>query len=377
MTLSLPLGIVELPNLRLDGGPRALPDLDLLRIDPARRPRGVVTVHGVEYVSVDERQIWLPHVDEHYRGWPAPSRLAPLVKWAGGKRWILPLIGLGIHHRLCETGGTLYEGCAGGAALSSWLGWAHTVLIDTCMPLTALYAEIILNAARVHEGLMELTTRGGDEAGYYHIRGERPSTRIAFAAWCLYLNRNAFNGLWRENRKRGDFNVPYRHCGRCGHALHYHGARCAFPRKHCPCTAYVLTTYPSVEHLTAWATRGRAWEIRCEDFAPVIARAGAGDVVFVDPPYLDGTKGGYTGYVQGGWTLADQERCATSLHEAADRGATILATDGGSDRSRDLYASHGFDVLPVEARHSVGAKGERRKRKREWLVTNAPQLLGT
>lgn len=307
-----------------------------------------VVAGGIEYSGFDPRQEWLPGVNRDYKGWPPPSRLAPLVRWAGGKRWILPLIGLGLHRHLSDTGGRLCEPFAGGAAVSSWLGWPRTLLGDACTPLASLYAEVVVNADRVADVLEELAAFGYDEATYYLVRKTRPTARVDFAAWCLYLNRTCFNGLWRENLK-GEFNVPY--------------GRLASP------------AFPARAHLVAWAERARAWEVHSGDFEPLVERAGSGDVIFADPPYADGTRGGFSGYVQGGWKIEDRARLARALGRAAARGALIVVTDGASEDARDDYAGAGLHVMQVKSRHNIGATGARRGAAKEWIGVSDQKVM--
>lgn len=302
----------------------------------------------IELSFFDERQMRLPGVSLDYLGWPAPARLAPLVRWAGGKRWLLPLIGLGLHRYLANTGGRFCEPFAGGAGVSSWLGWPRTMLGDMCMPLASVYAEVIVSSENVADALDRLIARGYDEVSYYAIRKERPTTRVDFAAWCIYLNRTCFNGLWRENKK-GGFNVPY--------------GKLASP------------AFPSRAHLAAWADRGRRWAVHHGDFEPLVDQLGAGDVLFADPPYADGTRGGFSGYVQGGWTVADRARLAEAVGRAVSRGAIALITDGASEDARTDYVKAGLSVLQTKARHNIGAKGDRRGATKEWLAISDQRLL--
>ena len=106
------------------------------------------------------------------------------------------------------------------------------------------------------------------------------------------------------------------------------------------------------------------------DFSVTVNRARACDVIFADPPYFDGTGGGYTSYVSGGWSITKQEYLADCLAAARDRGVKIIATDGGSDRTREVYESRGFEKFSVAAQHSISARARGRKRTREWLMVS-------
>jgi len=290
----------------------------------------------------------LPGISLQYKSYPPPTEVKPLVRWVGGKRWAIQHVGLGVHQALCDSGGKFIEPFCGGAALASWLGWGRTILSDKCRPLATLYSEAIRDPKALAKALHKLVARGIDAETYYAIRAERPSKGAALAAWCLYLNKTNFNGLWREN-KSGGFNVPY--------------GKLAAP------------AFPSDEHLIAWGKQAHEWEVICGDFAETVSRAGSGDVIFADPPYFDGTGGGFSGYVQGGWTIPNQVRLVEALSAARSRGAKVIATDGGSERTREVYASAGFSLFPVAEQHNVSARVEGRKRTRAWLTTSDPGLV--
>ena len=93
----------------------------------------------------------LPGMTLNYKSYPPPSEAKPIVKWAGGKRSVIPHIGLGIHRALCNSGGRFIEPFAGGAAVASWLGWSRTILTDKCLPLITLYSEMIHNHRAIAE----------------------------------------------------------------------------------------------------------------------------------------------------------------------------------------------------------------------------------
>ena len=79
------------------------------------------------------------------------------------------------------------------------------------------------------------------------------------AAWFIYLNRTAYNGLYRVNR-RGVFNVP-------------------FGRYENPKICDAVT-------LRACSKMLSAASLRVEDFEVVLDRAQRGDLVYFDPPYI-------------------------------------------------------------------------------------------
>lgn len=55
-----------------------------------------------------------------YAGSP-PGQGRAVVKWAGGKRWLVPLVGQGVHDRIAQTGGWYVEPFLGGEAMAQVL----------------------------------------------------------------------------------------------------------------------------------------------------------------------------------------------------------------------------------------------------------------
>jgi DNA adenine methylase len=77
------------------------------------------------------------------------------------------------------------------------------------------------------------------------------------------------------------------------------------------------------ERLLLWQDRVRNTEFVCQDYAVTIARAGAGDVVYCDPPYA------YSQSILYGAHSFSLESLWTSIREAVDRGALVALSLNG------------------------------------------------
>ncbi len=131
--------------------------------------------------------------------------LQPLVKWAGGKRWLVPhLEPLWARHRERR----LVEPFCGGMAVALGLRPRRALLNDINPHLINLYRW-------VQQGLEITLPMENDPTTYYAYR-RRFNELIASGAShteeaaeiFYYLNRTGYNGLCRFNRK-GEFNVPF------------------------------------------------------------------------------------------------------------------------------------------------------------------------
>lgn len=256
----------------------------------------------------------------------------PIFKYAGGKRWLAPILAPRVDAHLVVTQGRYVEPFLGGGAVALAVGAPHRphLLADTLVPLIETYQMIVANPDGVARRMHELAEWGTDEASYYEIRSEVPTDPEAQAARWIYLNRYGYNGLWRTNQA-GAFNVPYGD-GR---------GRLPFSKE-------------LVDLATCWA-----WaEIVAADFAATIRQAQDGDVIYADPPYA-GTS--FVGYAAEGFTMLDHEWLAYELHCAAQRGALVFATNADLPEVRRLYAWAGR-IMRTAERRAINRDGAGRER---------------
>lgn len=273
---------------------------------------------------------------------PRAGCVAP-IKWVGGKRWLVPTVAPSIYERLAATRGRYIEPFMGSGAIALDLGLPGMILGDLCKPLVATYTTIRKSPEAVAWALKTLVERGTDKESYLAVRASESPSVVFAAARFIYLNKFGFNGLYRENSK-GKFNVP-------------HGGDRS--------TASV----PDTDTLKAVAKALKDADIRVADFAYTIARAEAGDVLYVDSPYYET----FSDYTAGGFTDDDHVALAKALQEAHERGAVFIASNSDHERVRELYAW--ATVVPVHERHAVGATGDRRGLKPAVLIMSDDTIL--
>lgn len=139
----------------------------------------------------------------------ARTKAQPFLKWAGGKRQLLPAITAYLPAQYTE----YYEPFIGAGALLFALQPATSTINDTNIELVNCY-QVIKDQP---EELLELCQKhqeNNTKEYYYQLREQdRQSdfserSPVARAARIIYLNKTCFNGLFRVN-SRGQFNVPY------------------------------------------------------------------------------------------------------------------------------------------------------------------------
>lgn len=219
------------------------------------------------------------------------STVEPLLRWAGSKKKLLPVLLTAAP----DVAKRYIEPFAGSAVLFLRLGAGNAILGDLNESLIETYRIVQRCPQAVWERASML---GNTPDDYYAIRAIPRERLDAFerAAQFVYLNRYCFNGVYRTNRA-GKFNVAR---GK-GHLF-----------------------MPGLDAFKAFARRLRAAELRCSDFEEILAEAGSGDFVYLDPPYALGDKRDRGEYGCDAFRERDERRLIASLRAADRRGAKVL-----------------------------------------------------
>ena len=136
--------------------------------------------------------------------------LQPVLKWAGGKRQLLPQLEKFFPKKNITA---YYEPFIGGGAVLFHLQPKKAVINDYNEDLINLYRCIKDNLDELIEKLKYYETKNDSES-FYEIRGidrteeYKKWTPVEKAARLIYLNRTCYNGLFRMN-SAGQFNSPY------------------------------------------------------------------------------------------------------------------------------------------------------------------------
>jgi len=298
---------------------------------------------------------------------PAPAQVKPIVKWLGGKGWLVSSIAPGIYRRLFLTGGRYVEPFVGGGALALHLGLPKMIIADACEALIRTYRTVITNPHAVGWGLATLTSAGVDARSYYRVRDDDPQSYVAIAARFIYLNKLCFNAVHRVNKK-GKFNVPYgKKFADDVNPFDTTDTRDALIGN----TDDDVALFPSGKHLRDFAAALHTSEVKTADFRVTLGKVREGDVVFVDPPYA----ATFSGYTVDGFGSRDQIDLANQLHRAVVDGATIIATNVDIPEIRELYGW--ASITPTRERRNVSQDGQKRQSAGCIIITNDQKILGT
>lgn len=273
----------------------------------------------------------------------------PFLKWAGGKRQMLPhLLPVLRQAATCET---LYVEPFLGAgavyfALHAENRAQHASLSDINAKLIAAYTGI---SDRVEDVIVRVREYCEDRspAYYYRVRGGPPATasHVEKAAWLLYVNHTCYNGLYRENLK-GGFNVPF---GR-----------------------YSKPWDLDADALRASSVALRKAVISTCSFETAVLNAATYDrprVIYFDPPYMPVSKSAnFTRYTSADFGMEQQKLLRDLCFQLKASSVPFVLSNADTEDARDLYKEFAF--VRVDARRNINSAGAKRGAVGELLVTN-------
>ena len=114
-------------------------------------------------------------------------------------------------------------------------------------------------------------------------------------------------------------------------------------------------------------------EVRCADYRAAVADAGAGDLVYFDPPYDPLTPtSSFTSYTGDGFGLglAQQAELAELVRTLAARGCHVLLSNSDTPRVRALY--RGLRIDRVRCPRAINSDAARRGDVDEVIVVAGP-----
>jgi DNA adenine methylase len=275
----------------------------------------------------------------------------PFVKWVGGKRQLLNQFKeLGIYppKGFDTKKNTYHEPFVGGGAMFFDLLPHRAELSDMNHELVTTYNVIRDN----HEALIqELTSEAYvyDKEVFLDIRAKQPAelSELETAARFIYLNRTAFNGMYRVNSS-GGFNVPF---GRYTNPKICDGA-----------------------NLQAVAASLSGVKVKHQDYKAVLKRAKSGDFVYFDPPYHPVSKtASFTSYTKGAFLEKEQTELRDAFLELHKRGCFVMLSNSDTPFINSLFEPHqksGIKIHKVQAGRSINSNSEKRGKVSEILITN-------
>lgn len=269
--------------------------------------------------------------------------LQPFLKWAGGKRQLLPTI----RQYIPQKYNTYYEPFIGAGAVLFDIQPSIGVINDSNTELINCY-EVIRDS--IEELILDLRQHKNEKEYYYAIRDldRDPNFKnlnpVQRASRIIYLNKTCFNGLFRVN-SAGQFNVPFGNYNN--------------PKIVDEIVLKAAHNYLATKNI----------EIMNVDFEQSVKNAKKGDFVYFDPPYdpVSDTSS-FTGYDLNGFSKSEQERLRDVYKKLSDKGCFVLLSNSATDFILDLYKD--FQVVKVAASRNINSVATERGKIDEVLVMN-------
>lgn len=272
----------------------------------------------------------------------------PFVKWAGGKRQLIPIL----NENLSKSFGTYFEPFLGGGAL---LFHILTERKGQKCSISDLNSDLVLTYTTIRDRIDELISslknheknyHKDSKSYYYSVRESNPRSEIEKTSRLLFMNRTCFNGLYRVNSK-GKFNVPL---GR-----------------------YTNPNIVNEENLRSVSSilQSSKVAIKCRDFESVLRDAKKGDLVYFDPPYQPvSDTANFTSYTNKSFTYEDLNRLADLCLKLDSRGCNVLLSNSDSKEVADIFSGKSWKIKKINANRSINSNSKKRTGHFELLIKN-------
>lgn len=261
---------------------------------------------------------------------------APFVKWAGGKRQLLPQI----KERMPKKYKRYYEPFVGGGAVAFELLPVDAVINDINKALINTYQQICNSPKEFLDCIHDLDTgMWEDGKAYYYAKREYYNDKLMkgefdeeLAALFVFINKHCFNGLYRVNGK-GLFNVPYNNSRRQS------------------CTEEVIMAIS--DYL-------KTITIMVGDFENACVDAKEGDFVFLDSPYAPLKPTSFESYTKEGFDIESHKRLARLYDELTNRGCYCMLTNHNTELIHELYDDKGYRIDEVSVKRMINSDASKR-----------------
>ena len=279
------------------------------------------------------------------------SGITPFVKWAGGKRQLLPQI----KERMPKKYNNYFEPFVGGGALVFELLPANVVINDINEALINAYRQIRRDPTAFLAAVSELDSKmweGGKEyyyfvREYYNDKLIKAEFDLELAALFVFINKHCFNGLYRVNGK-GLFNVPYNN--RRGISV-------------------------DEKNIVAVSRFLQGVTIVAGDFESACRGAKKGDFVFFDSPYAPLNPTSFESYTKEGFDIESHIRLAKLYDELTARGCYCMLTNHNTELINELYKKKAYTMDVVGVKRMINSDAANRVGE-EVIICNYPRSRG-
>lgn len=272
-------------------------------------------------------------------------KLAPILKWVGGKKQIFPEI----QKRLPKKFNKYFEPFVGGGYVFLQLKPKVGYINDFNEELINLYRIVKEEPKELIKKIQKHKERNSKEY-FYKIRSydRKPNfnkiSKVDKAARMVFLNKTCFNGLYRVN-SNGELNSPY--------------GKYKSPQ---------IFSESNINNISDYFNQNNI-SIVNGDYKELLQYIEKGDFVYLDPPYDPVSKtSSFTGYSADGFNKQNQIELKEFCDLINKKGAYFLLSNSSTDFIKELYANYYVDIIKVK--RILAAKNSSRCVVEEVLVRN-------
>jgi DNA adenine methylase len=263
-------------------------------------------------------------------------KVAPFVKWAGGKRQLISQI----RERMPKLYNDYYEPFVGGGAVTFELLPKGALINDINKALINAYRQICDVPDKFINEVKKLDVDMWDDGKkYYYTLREHYNDKlmkseydVELAALLVFINKHCFNGLYRVNGK-GLFNVPYNN------------------------SRGVSVDEETIMNVSEYL---KDVTIMDGDFEVACKNAQKGDFVFLDSPYAPLNPSSFESYTKEGFDIESHKRLATLYDELTSRGCYCMLTNHNTELINELYGGKGYRIDVVSVKRMINSDATNR-----------------
>lgn len=292
--------------------------------------------------------------------------MKPFIKWAGGKNSLLGEIKKCLPDFVYSQDFCLVEPFVGGGAVSLWAlsdlpHLKQLIINDYNADLINVYQviknnpdDLIKYIENLQSHYDKLTDLESKKPYFYHKRdvfNQRNSNDVEQAGLFIFLNKSAFNGLYRVN-KNNQFNVPI--------------------------GSYKKPTFIDKDNILTISKKLQNTKILTGDFELVLNHLPNNFpcIFYLDPPYRPiSDTASFTSYSDSGFDDNEQKRLANFCKKIDKLGHYFLLSNSdpkntnlSDDFFDELYQD--FKIERIQANRAISASSVGRKKINEIIVSN-------
>lgn len=291
----------------------------------------------------------------------------PFLKWAGGKKRLLPKITSKFPFELNSGGIERYvEPFVGGGAvffsiLSNYdleeyiVNDSNKPLIDTYRTIQKYVDELICTLQSFESEYFDLKSTkqrdffNGKRKEFNQLRKRNDKKAlIQKSSLLIFLNKTCYNGIYRTNSD-GNFNVP--------HGKNANITICD--------ASNIRAINESISKVNFFALDFKTF------IKQKLKNIGSETLLYSDPPYtINHGNNGFIAYNERIFSWNDQIQLNKHMKSLSERGVKIMVSNAHHNDITQLYSSPTFTSNTIIRQSLIGGTGSERKRIKEYLFTS-------